>query len=220
MVIKMKGGRRLPNTTFFNLSEGKKELIISSAMEEFSTANYNAASINQICKKSNIAKGSFYQYFKDKLDLYVFIMTIAIEEKIRFFSIAIERDQELAILEQIRILFIKGIEFSRAYPLYADLGNQFSKEIDEKVKSAVIKEGKKQSEHLFIKMIESAKIKGEIDNNIDSLSLSMILESLYNAVNKYMLNEFGDINYEHYEKDANKLVDSLLSIIFNGIKNR
>ena len=65
----MEGGLNLPNATFFNLSYDKKNMIISSAIEEFSKADYNTASINQICKKSSIAKGSFYQYFQDKLDL-------------------------------------------------------------------------------------------------------------------------------------------------------
>lgn len=208
----------MPNTTFFNLSEEKRASIISAAIEEFSTASYNTASINQICKKSNIAKGSFYQYFTDKLDLYVYTMTLAIEEKIKFFSTILGQFQELSILEKIRLLFIKGIEFARAYPQYAALGNQFSKETDTKAKSAVIKEGERQSESLFMQMIEDAKLKGEIDKSIDSLSLSMILEALNNTVSKYMLNEFGDISYEHYDKDVNKLVDSLLSIIFNGIK--
>jgi len=65
----------MPQETFFNLPDDKRNLIISSAMQEFSQSNYNTASINQICKKAKIAKGSFYQYFNDKLDLYVYIMT-------------------------------------------------------------------------------------------------------------------------------------------------
>lgn len=208
----------MPKLTFFNLSEDKKVIIISSAIEEFSKADYITASINQICKKSSIAKGSFYQYFEDKQDLYVYIVTLAIEEKIKFFTTVIEQFQELTLLEQIRLLFIKGIEFAKTYPKYAALGDRFSREIDEKLKSAVIKEGEKQSESLFIQMIESAKLKGEIDNNINSLSLSMILQSVSNTVNEYMLYEFGEISYEHYEKEVDKFVDSLLSIIFNGIK--
>lgn len=74
----------MPQETFFNLPDSKRKLIISAAIHEFSIANYNTASINQICKKTNIAKGSFYQYFADKLDLYVYIMTLGIEEKIKF----------------------------------------------------------------------------------------------------------------------------------------
>ncbi|HPT90866.1 MAG TPA: TetR/AcrR family transcriptional regulator [Acetivibrio sp.] len=209
----------MPQDTFFNLPEDKRNLIISSAVDEFSKAGYNTASINQICKKSNIAKGSFYQYFKDKLDLYVYIMTLAIKEKVNFFSTAIEESHNLTFIEQFRLLFLKGIEFAKKHPQYAALGEQFSKENDESAKSAVIKEGDKQSEVLFIQMIENAKTKGEIDSSVDSLALSMLLQSLAGAVNKYMLNKFGNIGYEYNEDDVNNFVDSLLHILFNGIRN-
>ena len=210
----------MPNQSFFNLSEAKRNLVIAVALEEFSIANYDTASINQICKKSNIAKGSFYQYFTDKLDLYAYVMTLAIEAKITFFSSILNQFNTLTLMEQIRLLFMKGIEFAKAYPQYAALGEQFSKENNEAAKSAVIKEGEKQSESLFIQMIEHVKSKGEIDSDVDTFALSMMLQSLNKAVNEYMLNKFGDISYKHFDDDANKLVDSLLSIIFNGIKNR
>lgn len=210
----------MPQETFFNLPDLKRDLIITASIDEFSTANYNAASINQICKKANIAKGSFYQYFTDKLDLYVYIMTLAIEEKIKFFSTVLDEFHTLTLLEQIRLLFIKGIEFAKVYPQYAALGEQFSKENDESAKSSVIKEGDRQSESLFIEMIHKAKSKGEIDNKVDSLALSMILQSLNSTVNEYMLNKFGIIKYEHNEEDINNFVDSLLSIIFNGIQSK
>lgn len=208
----------MPNPAFFNLSEDKKDLIISVAIEVFSSANYDTASINQICKKSNIAKGSFYQYFTDKLDLYIYIMTLAIEKKISFFTVILDQFKTLTLLEQIRLLFIKGIEFAKAYPQCAALGEQFSKENNETAKLAVIKEGEKQSETLFVQMAEHAKLKGEINSAVDTLALSMMLQSLNKTVNEYMLNKFCDINHTHCNEDTNKLVDSLLNIIFNGIK--
>ncbi len=210
----------MPNQSFFNLSEAKRNLVISVALEEFSAASYDAASINRICKKSNIAKGSFYQYFTDKLDLYAYTMTLAIEAKISFFSTVLDQFKTLDLMEQIHLLFMKGIEFAKEHPQYAALGEQFSKENNETVRLAVIKEGDKQAESLFIQMIDHAKAKEEIDTNIDTLALSMMLQSLNGAVNEYMLDKFGDISYKHFDEDANKLVDSLLSIIFNGIKRR
>ena len=216
----MKGGNIVPNQSFFNLSEDKRNLITSVALEEFSTANYDTASINQICRKSDIAKGSLYQYFTDKLDLYAYVMTLAIEAKITFFSAILDQFKTLTLMEQIHLLFMKGIEFAKDYPQYAALGEQFSRENNEAAKSAVIKEGEKQSESLFIQMIEHVKSKGEIDSDVDTFALSMMLQSLNKAVNEYMLNKFGDISYKHFDEEANKLVNSLLSIIFNGIKNR
>jgi len=209
----------MPQATFFNLPDDKKNLIIAAALDEFSSASYDTASINQICKKSNIAKGSFYQYFTDKMDLYVYIMTLAIEEKIKFFSSVLTEFDTLSLLEQFRLLFLKGIEFAKDYPQYAALGEQFSKENNELAKSSVIKEGDKQSETLFIQMIDQAKSKGEIDSRVDSLALNMILQSLNNTVNEYMLDKYGNVRYEDYEEDVNNFVDSLLTIIFKGIQN-
>lgn len=208
----------MPNQAFFNLSEDKRNLIISVAIEVFSSANYDTASINQICKKSNMAKGSFYQYFTDKLDLYIYIMTLAIEKKVSFFTIILDQFKALTLREQIRLLFIKGIEFAKEYPQYAALGEQFSKENNETAKSAVIKEGEKQSEILFAQMVDHAKLKGEVSSKVDTLALSMILQSLNKTVNEYRLNKFGGVNPTHYSEDTNQLVDSLLNIIFNGIK--
>ena len=209
----------MPQATFFNLPDDKKNLIIAATLDEFSSASYDTASINQICKKSNIAKGSFYQYFTDKMDLYVYIMTLAIEEKIKFFSSVLTEFDTLSLLEQFRLLFLKGIEFAKDYPQYAALGEQFSKENNELAKSSVIKEGDKQSETLFIQMIDQAKSKGEIDSRVDSLALNMILQSLNNTVNEYMLDKYENVRYEDYEEDVNNFVDSLLTIIFKGIQN-
>lgn len=207
----------MPQTTFFNLPDDKRNLIISAAVHEFSTASYKTASINQICKKSNMAKGSFYQYFADKLDLYVYVMTLAIDEKIMFFSDVLAESHTLTLLEQLRLLFTKGIEFGINFPQYAALAEQFSKENDESARLSVMKAGEKQSESLFIHMIHQAKSKGEIDHQVQPLALSMLLQSLNHTVNAYMLSKFGNVKYEHNEEDVNSFVESLLSIIFNGI---
>lgn len=100
------------------------------------------------------------------------------------------------------------------------MGEQFTKENDESVKSAVIKEGEKQSEALFIQMIDNAKAKGEIDEKVDSVALSILLQSLNSAINRYMLDKLGNTRYEDNQEDINYFVDSLLNIIFFGIQNK
>ncbi|NLI39431.1 MAG: TetR/AcrR family transcriptional regulator [Clostridiaceae bacterium] len=210
----------MPRETFFNLPQDKRNLIISAAMNEFSKASYNASSINKICMVSNIPKGSFYQYFEDKLDLYVYTMGLAIKEKTKFFSTVMAEYHNLTLPEQFRSLFLKGIEFAKKHPEYAALGEQFSKENDELAKSAVMKEGEKQSELLFIQMINSAKDKDEIDNGVDTLALCLLLQSLYSAIYKYMISRFDNPDYEYNQEEINSLVDSLLYIVLNGIRNK
>lgn len=55
--------------TFYNLSDKKKERIVNAIKKEFAENPSEKASINNIVKRADISRGSFYQYFDDKLDL-------------------------------------------------------------------------------------------------------------------------------------------------------
>ena len=72
----------MPTNTFFNLSEAKRKRIFAAAVEEFATRRFSEASINQIVKEARISRGSFYQYFRGKEDLYLYVLTEIGKEKI------------------------------------------------------------------------------------------------------------------------------------------
>lgn len=64
--------------TFYNLPEEKRQRIINAIMNEFSSSATEKVSINRIIKTANISRGSFYQYFDDKVDLVeVLVKTFA-----------------------------------------------------------------------------------------------------------------------------------------------
>ncbi|WP_233262205.1 TetR/AcrR family transcriptional regulator [Vitiosangium sp. GDMCC 1.1324] len=48
---------------------------MNEAIVEFSDLSYTEASLSQIARRASIPKGSFYQYFEDKLDLYRWLLT-------------------------------------------------------------------------------------------------------------------------------------------------
>jgi len=64
----------MPNATFFRLPQEKRDRLIHAATEEFTRVAYAEASINQIIQGANIPRGSFYQYFTDKEDLFFFLI--------------------------------------------------------------------------------------------------------------------------------------------------
>lgn len=55
--------------TFYNLPPEKREKIIDVTKKEFSKGNKKKITINSVIEKAGISRGSFYQYFDDKLDL-------------------------------------------------------------------------------------------------------------------------------------------------------
>lgn len=55
--------------TFYNLPEKKRQRIIDAILKEFSSSSVEKVNVNRIIKAADISRGSFYQYFDDKVDL-------------------------------------------------------------------------------------------------------------------------------------------------------
>ncbi len=56
-------------STFYNLPYDKRQRIIDAVVKEFMERPSEKVSINHIIKEAQISRGSFYQYFDDKVDL-------------------------------------------------------------------------------------------------------------------------------------------------------
>lgn len=65
----------MPTNTFFNLPAEKKHKILKAANKEFARVPLEQASIKNIVEDAEIARGSFYQYFENKQDLFEYIVT-------------------------------------------------------------------------------------------------------------------------------------------------
>ena len=82
----------MPTNTFFNLSEEKKNKIIKAANKEFARVPLEQASIKNIVEDAEIARGSFYQYFEDKQDLFEYIMSLKIGDMEKNLNKIIEQE--------------------------------------------------------------------------------------------------------------------------------
>lgn len=60
----------MPTATFFNLPPPKREKLLHAAVAEFARKPCGEVSINRIIQAAEIPRGSFYQYFSDKTDLF------------------------------------------------------------------------------------------------------------------------------------------------------
>ncbi|MDO4975842.1 MAG: TetR/AcrR family transcriptional regulator [Eubacteriales bacterium] len=65
----------MPKDTFYRLPDEKRERILNAAKNEFFRVPYGQASINQIIKNADIPRGSFYQYFEDKKDIFLYVLS-------------------------------------------------------------------------------------------------------------------------------------------------
>ncbi|MDD3346559.1 TetR/AcrR family transcriptional regulator [Oscillibacter sp.] len=60
--------------TFLRLPEEKRERFLDAAWAEFTEVKFAEVSINQIVRRAGVPRGSFYQYFADKADLFGYLL--------------------------------------------------------------------------------------------------------------------------------------------------
>ena len=109
----------MPNQTFFNLPEEKRELLVQSAKKEFSRVPLSEASIANIIKSAGIPRGSFYQYFEDKEDVFYYLLMKHAEEKRKEFAVIMNQNKgdlfatiidafEIIIKDEVNYKFLKN----------------------------------------------------------------------------------------------------------------
>ncbi len=153
----------MPKDTFHNLSDDKKRKIFDAAVQEFSTRRFSEASINQIVKAAGIPRGSFYQYFSGKEDIFFYMFEEILKEKREVIRQSESVDLDADVFE-ICIQAIKAsFEWGRLNPQYSQIGMLM--EIDN---SEFITKLRAASCEGLRKMIERDKERGLIKPEIDA----------------------------------------------------
>lgn len=99
----------MPTTLFFDLDISKKNILIHVATSEFSQYGYYNSSTNRIVKSCGISKGSLFNYFPNKEDLYFYILDCITDELMLYFD---QRINELPIELFQRIIKYSELEFA------------------------------------------------------------------------------------------------------------
>ena len=178
----------MPKQTFFNLPDEKRTQIMDAAIEEFAEHGLENASTNRIVASSGISKGSFYQYFEDKQDVFDYIITLLGEEKLVFFADKRPPDNNLDTFDYYRWMIRTGMEFNSTNPRMVQA-----------VSRVLVGEGlyygkkfesyREQSTQVLQTMIEEAIKRGEVDPSVDVELAVMVMETWNNAISTYFLKE-------------------------------
>ena len=67
----------MPTVTWARVDAARRAAVVEAAEAEFGMHGFSGGSLNVIARRAGVAKGSLFQYFADKRDLYAFIADIA-----------------------------------------------------------------------------------------------------------------------------------------------
>lgn len=63
----------MPTVTWARVDPARRAAVVEAAEAEFGAHGYSQGSLNVIARRAGVAKGSLFQYFADKRDLYAYI---------------------------------------------------------------------------------------------------------------------------------------------------
>lgn len=180
----------------------KKNDIIQAALKEFSTKNYNSASVNNIIKESNTSKGTFYHYFETKEKLYLFLIDMILSDKIDFFNKRAETKKDLNtenIFDLFRIQVEQSIDFCIEYPQYTSFIIQIRSESDKEIKNIVSKKMSTASKEYYYTIIKDNIDKKIIRDDLPIDFTQNILSYLLTNFLEFIKNIDCEISLENRE---------------------
>ena len=214
----------MPFPTFFNLPEEKRQLILDCAIEEFAQKDYDSASISQIVARAGIAKGSLYQYFTDKSDLYRYLLDLAAQKKAEMLAEAQPATPDAGLFTTLRWLFQEMARFELRYPQLAKIGYRaaYGKS---PLPDETLTRGKQATQQFFADLVERGKRSGEIRPEVDTAGAAFIFSAVLSQMGEFLaaragipVGEIGSSGrYPVQDAQVQETFDQLMSILQFGL---
>ncbi len=210
----------MPKQTFHNLPEEKRNNIINAAIDEFAEYGLENASTNRIVANSGIAKGSFYQYFEDKKDVFMHLLQVIEQEKTEFFKDKHPPVGNMDTFQYFRWMIKTGMEFNTKHPLLTQAVSRvmFGEGLYYGQTFADIRERTSQA---LKTTIEQAIQNGEVDPSVDVDLAVMVMETWSNAISTYIINEgmkHKDIMKWVRSAKTQEKIDKMLYVMEYGLR--
>jgi AcrR family transcriptional regulator len=161
----------MPSQTFFNLSEKKKERILEAAIVEFGRKNVAEGRLSAVAKLAKVARGSMYQYFDSKEELYAYVFNTVRARRADYVKPAFEIYKKATFVEFFKKFYYLDAEYLLKNPSHINLGKHLYASPPD-ISIRLILNLKTQYKEIFLVAIEYDKGKGLIKKETDSSTLA------------------------------------------------
>ncbi len=188
----------MPKNTFFHLTAEKQARIIQGAKKAFSAVPYRRVTIDQIVRLADIPKGSFYQYFENKDDLFTYIFGELGDEKKEALESVVDQISNHCFEEFVPILLSQAKTFENQDEVMIGLKNRFLRECPQEVKMEIMQAVIPKSYRLFESIVQAFRDKGEFRSDLSVKNAAYLITSAITQLEYYEFEENED--YEEVVK--------------------
>ena len=167
----------MPTVTWARVDPARRAAVIEAAESEFGAHGFSRGSLNVIARRAGVAKGSLFQYFADKRDLYAFITDIA-SQRVRSYveDLIRELDPRRPFFEFLTDLLDGWVAYYAEHPHERALHAAVSLEVDTEARVSVRSVSNRHYLEVLRPLVHSARIRGDLRPDADTdVLLSMLL---------------------------------------------
>ena len=192
------------NEKFYQLPEEKQLRILNAGFRVFSKSTYRKSPMNEIAAEAGISKSLLFFYFRNKKELYLFLMKKAEELTMKYLSES-GCYEESDIFEMMYKGLLAKTEMMRKYPDMSLFALKAYYEEDEEVREElqkIIAPYRKLSTNKSLPKLDPTLFK-------DGLDLNMMYQDMFLASEGYMyqMQNQGRIDVDRVLADYRKLID-------------
>ena len=166
----------MPTVTWSRLGGERRSAVVAAAETEFAAHGFSGSSLNVIARRARVAKGSLFQYFADKRDLYAYITEVG-SQRVRSFT-----EDQIRALDATRPFFDfltdlldVWVEYFAEHPRERALHAAASFEVDTDARVSVRAVIHRHYLEVLRPLVHDARVRGDLRPDADTDTLLSLL---------------------------------------------
>ncbi len=167
----------MPTVTWARVDPARRAAVIEAAEDEFGAHGFSRGSLNVIARRAGVAKGSLFQYFADKRDLYAFITDIA-SQRVRSYmeDLIRELDPRRPFFEFLTDLLDGWVAYYAEHPHERALHAAVTLEVDTEARISVRSVSNRHYLEVLRPLVHAAQTRRDLSADADTdVLLSLLL---------------------------------------------
>lgn len=210
----------MPTKTFLSLNKEKQALIFRIALDEFADYGFSQASTNRICRRAHISKGSMFQYFENKEDLFIYTVQKALKEIINMYRTEnITYNDSMDLKEIFNSACLQMIRFYEKLPKHYRLYLRINYEVDYPDFRTIRRYLSKHVTAVTHRFLEIGQAKGIIKKEIRSdLALFFINNMLFRLVEVFFIPGIDpSLNIGNVSVERDEILEEVYQMLIEGM---